>query len=131
MIQMDVVGCLAPQQQLSQQGNRQQAIAVDINQAGMAQQRYMAQKRTAAVPGKAEDVCNTFFALGKAALGNSNDLCPQGAQPVRTGALRDQHRGLEARVQRGAHKLQQHLLPAAKASILLQKNDMLHVVLFR
>ena len=78
MIQMDVVGCLAPQQQLSQQGNRRQTITVDINQVGMAQQRYMSQECTAAVPGKTKDVRKVFFPLGKTALGNNDGLRPQG-----------------------------------------------------
>ena len=78
MIQMDVVGGLAPQHQLSQHGHRRQTIAVDIDQIGMAQQRYMPQERTAAVPGKTEDVRDAFFPLRKTALWNNNDLRPQG-----------------------------------------------------
>ena len=78
MIQMDVVGCLAPQHQLSQHGHRGQTIAVDINQVGMAQQRYMPQECTAAIPGKTKDVRNVFFPLGKTALGNNDGLRPQG-----------------------------------------------------
>ena len=130
MIQMDVIGRLAPQHQLGQHGNRQQAIAVDIDQVGMAQQRYMAQERTAAVPGKAEDVRNALFPLGKTALRDINDLHPQHPQFVRTRPLGNQHRGLEAGVQRSAHKLQQHLLPAAETSILFKKDNMFHAVLF-
>ena len=78
MVQMDMIGGLAPQSKLGQHSNRQQTIAVDIDQVGMAQQRYMAQECTAAVPGKTEDVRKVFFPLGKTALGNNDGLRPQG-----------------------------------------------------